>query len=403
MVILRLSTRSRDKPLPSGHQKEMGAGSIRRDRPIRARNSADEMKDAVDPVHTTDEDDATATRGQHKAHTQGEETRISSGTVTSQLSHMNTRDRHQSHMIQATGPSRIGGCCITVINADGRINSNGMGVYLEMLRDMAADILIILDTRLNDAESQAQVKDIHKTHPGYGVQAIPTGASTKCSTEYVAGGIMIIANADWSRCIGALHQDDSKLGLVAKFKLRTKYTTFVVIPTYLPPTTARKDIIANQQRYDNTAMGRLTTWLRQKNIRGTPIDWLLDMVRKWITVAQTNEENPIVLGDFNATDHPTEAGGYGSYGPLQKLTHGWQLRSVTDRLLPHPHFTYWVGDTGRSNIDHILINEETFSLVASAQIGISPKYVTTMLHKWELPSGFSQGAGAYLHFQSHRQ
>jgi hypothetical protein len=191
--------------------------------------------------------------------------------------------------------------------------------------------------------------------------------------------MMVIANDTWAPNVGTLLPDGSGMGLIAKFKLRTTDEgNFTVIPAYLPPTKGDQVTIDSS----NTALNRLTKWMRGNNVSGKPIEWLTGVISKWITVAGERQEYAIVLGDFNSAPQRENRTRYnGANGPLSRLTGMWNMMSTLDHIIPVPYHTFWQGETPVSAVDHILIDPNCRNLIHKVAIDTRASLATMMQHK----------------------
>ena len=103
---------------------------------------------------------------------------------------------------------------------------------------------------------------------------------------------MIVATYPWASNLGKPHTDDSRLGLIAKIKLKTNDSDILIIPSYHS---------------------------------------------KWVTFAQESGEISSIIGDLNASNHHTDAGSFGVHEPLTTLSAGWGMSSALDAIIPNYH------------------------------------------------------------------
>ena len=265
---------------------------------------------------------------------------------------------------EGRGAATRGGCRIMEVNADGRVGTNGMQIYLEEMERMKVDILIMVDTGIGENQIRNIEHQVDAWEVDLAVQIAPAYTAAPNDQGRCVGGIIIVATYPWAANLGTLHTDDSRLGLIGKIKLKTNESDILLIPTYLPP-------FRKNPTEPNSAVGkRLQQWLRKAQLHISPLQWLTKVLSKWVTIAHESGVLPCIIGDLNASNYPTEAGSTGAHGPLSALSAGWGMYSALDDTIPNYH-TYWVNGDGVSRLDHFMVTAQLRPLVKWAGVDYS--------------------------------
>ncbi len=188
------------------------------------------------------------------------------------------------------------GCRIIELNGDGRLMKNGAQLYLEEMKRLKGDIMIILDTGMDEQESVQFQKQIGYNDSTTSTQAVPAIKNRHKNQVLPKGGILMIVTNKWSNSIGRIHTDASDTGLLAKMKIRCTDHTITLIIGYWPiPRTP----LVTADIESMAAYRRLESWLHRNHVKKSPQQWMIDVTSTWVTVAQEASEIPIVMGDFN--------------------------------------------------------------------------------------------------------
>ena len=160
------------------------------------------------------------------------------------------------------------------------------------------------------------------------------------------------------------------MGLLCKMQIRGANVTHTLICSYWPMPTTGGD------RRPNTVWNQRQSWLHKNKIKDSPLQWLQNVISKWITVAQTSNHlnKPLVLGDLNSSLISTSKGSKGTYGDLRPFLDANQLVSIYHHHFPPEtiHPTYWVRSEGISVIDHFLVPISDVQSIQNTMIDIGP-------------------------------
>ena len=83
--------------------------------------------------------------------------------------------------------------------------------------------MCIVDTGLSALHSRHFAQSILHLDPTLTVKCAPASESSATRCRLI-GGIMVIISEEWASSVGDLHQDNSRLGILAKFQLRGAHT-----------------------------------------------------------------------------------------------------------------------------------------------------------------------------------
>jgi hypothetical protein len=284
----------------------------------------------------------------------------------------------QNDIIHKTIHEHTEGCRIIELNGDGRLKSNGAQMYVEEMQRLKGDIMIIIDTGMDENESTQFQRQCQRHDHELTTQAIPAIKQRGRGQVLPKGGILVIINAKWCHSVGRLHTDASNTGLLAKVKVRQAEQTYTLLIGYWPipkpeSTTADDESAA--------AFRRLEGWLKKMRIPKSPIRWMRDVTSTWVTVAQEAHEIPIALGDFNASNRLSLAGYLPTNGKLSDLLEDWNMLSVQEELMDKPIQTYWRSQIPISHLDHFAMIEDHISNVIDIGMDIAPHTTTMSAHK----------------------
>jgi hypothetical protein len=130
------------------------------------------------------------------------------------------RDDQEDIITNKIMQSNIEGCRIIELNGDGRLKSNGAQMYVTEMHRLTGDIMIIIDTGMDEAESSQFQRQIQQYDSRITTQAIPATKLRGRGTVPPKGGILLMVNAKWSHSVGRMHTDASDTGLLAKVKVK---------------------------------------------------------------------------------------------------------------------------------------------------------------------------------------
>lgn len=286
------------------------------------------------------------------------------------------------------GKAEMGGLKVIELNGDGRLMSNGAQKYIDQLRVMKGDVMVIVDTGLTTAKLEVFSRELIRLDSSLCTQAIPAreqlkknkrkGRSESTNQGRAMGGILVIARSDIEHCMGKLHPDGSKTGFMGKIRIYGPLQAYTLIAVHWPQPASDQQIVENPAK----AWAILQSWINKENMRGSPTDWLKKVINTWTTVAQSSGDTTVILGDFNASETPTLSGNYGTNGKLSELIlKQLGMVSVQNRLMEEQQPTYWVGDDGISCVDHFIMTKEDLSLVRTTSIDISSYTLSLSAHK----------------------
>jgi hypothetical protein len=167
---------------------------------------------------------------------------------------------------------------IIELNGDGRLMSNGAQKYIDQLRVMKGDAMVIMDTGLTAAKSEIFTKELLRLDNLLCTQAIPAtelpkkikrkGRHESAYQGRAMGGILVIAKSEIEHCIGKLHPDGSKTGLMAKFRIYGPLQAYTFIAVYWSQPANDQQILESPVK----AWAILQSRINKENLRGSPSD-----------------------------------------------------------------------------------------------------------------------------------
>ena len=150
------------------------------------------------------------------------------------------------------------------------------------------DIIILIDTRADRDAAQhfsAQARELLKqgcyvaSHPVDPVATL-NGQKTKNKTKDIqntkrVGGQMILAQPTWGGAIIKSSSDRSGLDLLTATTIRAATTDILLLGTYWP-------ISHNTDEHSQSLTAHLQHYInkKEKNYRGSPLDWIKDITEK---------------------------------------------------------------------------------------------------------------------------
>ena len=227
-----------------------------------------------------------------------------------------------------------------------------------------ADVVCLNDTHANTSTSlylKQLFKDelYAKTKQQWIVLINPAGPENGEYHERF-GGQLILINERYNRKICNVYREESNLGCLTGITLNVNKHPVLILVAYWPfhnPSVGNKGLEA-----------KLSTWLDDKGIRSSPLEYLKDQIANQI-ISHIHKTNRLasyyLLGDLNSVFYPRENGG--SHSPLSEWA---DSAGLVDKIGAHAHFikkdfkTYWQGETPISRIDHILSNDGRCTLTS---------------------------------------
>jgi len=237
--------------------------------------------------------------------------------------------------------------------------SHNKTMYICWLFDaLEIDVLILIDTRQDDASSQYFKRLIHYYHPDAAVCISPClSLGTTAATR--VGGQLIIVRSKWSSNMSPYKPDHTKLGIISSITLNTTSSKLIIHALYIP--------FKSTNPTDNSLYKKLAAWIHANHLTADPINYLLDYI------SQQTSKHPsckhILAGDLNSTWPNSDLHQWALprnwSNPIHDITH-------VNSSAHSPIYSRYTSNS-KSLIDHILLRNAT-----CAEIGTLDNTVCTV-------------------------